>query len=71
MRYRLQRKQTVARPNILGNHSFPVYTWEWRDVAVSNSKKALEQYMKDHALGAEYKIIDTREAVSDESNTDF
>ena len=34
-RYRLQRKEQCARPNILGNCSQPVHTYQWRDVATS------------------------------------
>ena len=30
-------------PNVLGNHSMPVHTYRWVDIAVSNSKEALEE----------------------------
>lgn len=56
MRYRLQRKETVARPNILGNHSFPVYTYRWKDIAMSDDKNALEAMMLDQK---NYRIEDT------------
>ena len=56
LRYRLQRKQQYVLPNVLGNHSFPVYTFRWKDIAMSDDKRALE----DMALnGADYRIIDT------------
>ncbi len=57
MRYRLQRKESVARPNILGNRSFPVHTYRWKDVAASDSREALERIMPNKT---EYRIEDTR-----------
>ncbi len=57
MRYRLQVKETIARPNILGNHSMPVYSYRWRDLYASDDKEALEKMMpKDK----NYRIYDTR-----------
>lgn len=53
-RYRLQRKERIARPNILGNRSFPVHTYRWRDIAVSNDKAALEKMIP--AGSREYRI---------------
>lgn len=45
-------------PNILGNHSFPVVTYRWKDILASDDKEALEDYMiKD----GNHRIIDTRE----------
>ena len=55
-RYRLQRREKCAMPNILGNHSFPVHTWRWRDVAVSDDKAGLELMMPN---GEDYRIEDT------------
>lgn len=57
MRYRLQRKETVALPNILGNHSFPVYTFRWRDIAASDDYAALEEIMPNTK---DFRIEDTR-----------
>ena len=45
MRYRLQRKEPYTLPNILGNHSMPVYTYRWVDIAMSEDKKNLEKIM--------------------------
>ena len=56
-RYRLQRKETVAMPNVLGNHSMPVYTYRWKDIAVSDDKSALTDIMP---RGDGYRIEDTR-----------
>lgn len=42
MRYRSQKKVSVAMPNILGNHSMPVYTYRWKDIYASDNKAALE-----------------------------
>ena len=42
-KYRLQAKQPYTMPNVLGNHSMPVHTYRWVDIAVSNSKEALEE----------------------------
>lgn len=57
MRYRLQRRESVAMPNVLGNHSFPVYTYRWKDVAVSDNKELLEELIPDD--GDKYRIEDT------------
>lgn len=57
MRYRLQVKETVAQPNILGNHSMPVYTHRWKDIYASDDKAALEKLLPK---GSEYRIEDTR-----------
>ena len=66
-RYRLQRKETVAMPNVLGNTSQPVYTYRWKDVAVSDDKAALTDIMPQ---GDRYRIEDTRpqEAGKGETN---
>ena len=56
MRYRLQRKETVARPNTLGNHSFPVYTFRWKDIAASDDRAALEEIMPNTK---DFRIEDT------------
>ena len=56
LRYRLQTKETVARPNILGNHSCPVITYRWKDVAASDDRSELEKIMPNNR---EYRIEDT------------
>ena len=56
MRYRLQRKEQIVRPNVLGNHSFPVYTYRWKDIAASDDYTALEKLMQKSKA---YRIEDT------------
>ena len=71
MRYRLQHKERYVLPNILGNHSFPVYTYHWKDIAGSDNRNDLEQFRAENGLiGEKYKIIDTLEALKDGSTTD-
>lgn len=55
MRYLLEIKIPHALRNILGNKSFPVHTYRWKGVAVSDSKAALEEIMID---GNVYRIVD-------------
>ena len=57
MRYRLQRKESVVMPNVLGNCSFPVYTDRWKDVAISDDLELLEELIKDGV--DKYRIEDT------------
>lgn len=57
MRYRLQRKEAYAMPNVLGNHSFPVHTYRWKDIAASDDRAALASIMPDDK---NYRIEDTR-----------
>ena len=45
MRYRLQRKEPYTMPNILGNHSMPVHTYRWKDIAISDDLEALKKAM--------------------------
>ena len=56
MRYRLQRKEKIARPNVLGNRSFPIYTYRWVDVAISDDIRALKAIMPNDRM---YRIEDT------------
>ena len=56
MRYRLQRKEQIVRPNILGNRSFPVYSYRWKDIALSDDRSALEAMMPNEK---DYRIEDT------------
>lgn len=64
MRYRLQRKERVALPNVLGNHSMPVHTYRWKDIAASDDYEALFAMMPKG--NAEYRIEDTRQGLQDE-----
>ena len=56
-RYRLQHKEPYTMPNILGNHSMPVKTYRWVDIAASDSREALQEMVKNNK---EYRIEDTR-----------
>lgn len=55
-RYRLQRKEPYTMPNVLGNHSMPVKTYRWKDIAVSSDFEALKKYLPN---SPDYRIIDT------------
>lgn len=71
MRYRLQRKEQCVQANILGNHSFPVYSYRWEDIATSASLEILREYQAENGLvGDQYRIIDVRAAIKDGSTTD-
>ena len=54
-RYRLQRKEPFTMPNILGNHSMPVKTYRWKDIAVSGDFEALKMHLPN---SPDYRIID-------------
>jgi hypothetical protein len=56
-RYRLQRKEPFAMPNVLGNHSFPVYSYRWKDIAASDDKEALLDLMRNKT---DFRIEDTQ-----------
>lgn len=53
-KYRLQRKDRYLMKNILGNCSFPVDTYRWKDIAMSDDYSALEKLMPDNK---NYRII--------------
>ena len=59
MRYRLQRKESVSLPCIIGNHSYPLPSYRWKDIAVSDDLEALKGCMaeKDDL----HRIIDTQD----------
>ena len=63
-RYRLQRKEGIARPNVLGNHSFPVYTFSWKDFALSNDKAELEKMIPNGS--DKYRIEDCGKETADD-----
>lgn len=67
MRFRLQRKEQVAIPNILGNRSMPVYSYRWKDIAISDNKSELEKIMPNNK---NYRIEDTRKEVNSDGNID-
>ena len=67
MRYRLQRKEQYVCPNILGNHSFPVYSYRWKDISTSASLEILREYQAENGLvGDQYRIVDVKEALKDD-----
>ena len=45
-------------PCIIGNHSYPLPTYRWKDIVVSNDRAELEK-LKLNAY--DYRIIDTLE----------
>ena len=57
MRYRLQIKESIHHPYVIGNRSYPYPTFRWKDIAVSDDLEALKKCMtmKDDR----YRIIDT------------
>lgn len=42
-------------PNILGNHSMPVHTYRWKDIAVSGDFEELKKHLPN---SPDYRIID-------------
>jgi len=44
--YFLERKERIARPNILGNHSFPIYTHRWKAIMVCEEREPLEKELE-------------------------
>lgn len=54
--YFLEQKQNYSMPNVLGNHSFPVETWRWKQIAVCGNKEPLEK-MIPKGKEKEYRVI--------------
>ncbi len=44
--YYIERKERYVLPNILGNRSFPVYTYRWKIIARCEDKEPLEEMLK-------------------------
>ena len=65
MRYRLQRKEAYAAPNILGNRSMPVHTYRWKDIAMCDEAEPLETLIEQCAKKENYRVIDTMEEHND------
>ena len=59
MRYRLQRKESHVMPNILGGRSYPVHTYIWKDIAISNDAEALKNHVSAWD-DKKYRIVDTK-----------
>ena len=60
MRYRLQRKTAYSMPNILGNRSYPLPTYRWKDIAASDDLNQLIEIMQNMVPRENYRIEDTR-----------
>ena len=54
--YFLERKENYSMPNVLGNHSFPVKTWKWKQVAVCEEKEPLKKLIPK-GKEKEYRVI--------------
>ena len=50
--------------NVLGNHSFPVYTHYWKDIAVSDDLMSLKRLMPNDK---DYRIEDTRNGIEEDN----
>lgn len=44
--YFLERKESHVVPNILGNHSMPVYTHRWKAIMTCEAREPLEKELK-------------------------
>lgn len=44
--YFLERKEPIAKPNVLGNHSFPVYTYRWKAIYACPERWPLEAMLE-------------------------
>lgn len=60
MRYRLQRKTPYSMPNIIGNCSYPLPTYRWKDIAASDDLNQLIEIMQNMVPRENYRIEDTR-----------
>ena len=58
-RYHLQRRERAVLPNVLGNHSMPVYTYRWKTIAVCDEREPLEDQLVYCAPPENYRIEDT------------
>ena len=65
--YFLEHKEPYAMPNILGNHSFPVHTYRWRAIAISNEKYELENLIPTDKR-SEYRVISNEPGKERERN---
>lgn len=41
--YFLEQKETIVKPNILGNCSFPVYSYRWKAIMACENRELLEK----------------------------
>ena len=52
----LEHKVPYAMPNVLGNHSFPVHTYKWQQIAACEEKYPLENLIPPRSRN-DYRII--------------
>ncbi len=45
--YFLERREQIARPNILGNKSFPIYTYRWKTIYTCPERWPLEDILSN------------------------
>ena len=57
LRYRVQKKERTSRPYIIGNKSFPLPVFIWRDIYAAENIDVLRKYYKPG--NKNYRIIDT------------
>lgn len=62
-RYHLQRREKIALPNVLGNHSMPVHTYRWKTIAVCAEREPLKELLVHCAPPENYRIEDTLAAL--------
>lgn len=61
--YFLERKETIARPNILGNCSFPVYSERWKAIMACEDREPLEKELAKRNP-KKYRITSNKEEPS-------
>lgn len=58
--YFLERKETIAKPNILGNCSFPVYSERWKAIMACEDREPLKKELAKHNPN-KYRITSNKE----------
>ncbi len=59
-RFRLQRRERIYKPCVIGNRSYPLPTYRWKDIAASEDRTALEDILRSCEPRENYRVIDTR-----------
>lgn len=57
--YFLERREPIVRPNILGNKSFPIYTYHWKAIYTCPERWPLEDILSK-LNQKEYRITSNR-----------
>lgn len=60
MKYAIEREEPVSKPYVIGNTIFPYKTWEWKEVALSDSKETLEELVKEWSEGRDIRLGELR-----------